>query len=61
LGSGFGGSFFAEKIGRGGGGPFCCFAWVFEGGFWRKWVLAVVFLWLKRGAMRGKTWRKNAT
>jgi hypothetical protein len=39
------GAFLQKKIGRGGGGLFCCFAWVFEGGFGRKWTLAVVFLW----------------
>jgi hypothetical protein len=43
LGNGFGGSFFAEKIARGGGGLICCFAWVFEGGFGTEWVLVVVF------------------
>jgi hypothetical protein len=45
LGNGFGGSFFVEKNGRGGGGLFCCFAWVFEGGFGREWILAVALLW----------------
>jgi hypothetical protein len=45
LGNGFGGGFFVEKFGCGGGRHFCCFAWVFEGGFGREWILAVVFLW----------------